>query len=190
MTSMVDRVSRLEIVDRSSGALFDVFVSFTRKGHPELARRIHRTLEAAGLRAFIDDEVGYGDGISRTIVDRLERSRLLIAVYSERFLERDACQWELMQAYLAAMAEGDVNCRILVVNPEIGSDHIAPAELRDARYFAAAGDEPDLDGLVQAVKQRVRELPGPIGPIQVTEQPRWLPPSIPGTVNFVGRYRD
>ncbi|MEV0663678.1 TIR domain-containing protein [Actinomadura luteofluorescens] len=171
------------------GTLFDVFVSFTRKGHPELARRIHTALEDAGLRVFIDDEVGYGDPISETLVDRLENSRLLIVVYSERYLERDACQWELMRVYLAGMAEGAPSRRILVVNPEIGDDHIAPPELSDARYLAA-GAEFDMDGLVRAVKRRVRELPGPIGKVRVNDPPRWLPPRIPGTADFVGRYRD
>jgi tetratricopeptide (TPR) repeat protein len=169
---------------------YDIFLSFTRKGHPDLARRIDRALSQAGIRVFIDERISEGDPISEEIIDALAQSKVLITVYSRQYVNRNACQEELRRAFIAAEAEGDPNRRIIVVNPEDGNDHIAPAELRDARYVVARGADADLSGLIRAVRDRVAALPGPMSSIRYTSPPRWLPPRIPGTAGFTGRHND
>lgn len=169
---------------------YDAFLSFTRKGHPDLARRINRALDKAGIRVFIDEGIDDGDPISDEIISALAQSMTLIAVYSRSYLGRSACQEELRRVFIAAEAEGDPSRRIIVVNPEDGNDHIAPAELRDARYVAARGPDPDFSGLIRAIRDRTASLPGPMSAIMRTSPPRWLPPRIPGAPGFVGRCTD
>ena len=142
------------------------------------------------MRVFFDERISEGDPISEEIIDGLAQSTVLIAVYSRRYADRNACQEELRRAFIAAEAEGDPSRRIIVVNPEDGNDHIAPAALRDARYVAARGNDPDLDALIRAVRDRIASLPGPMSSIRHTSQPRWLPPRIPGTPGFTGRHND
>jgi tetratricopeptide (TPR) repeat protein len=166
---------------------YDAFLSFTRKGHPDLARRVDRALGQAGMRVFFDERISEGDSISEEIIDALAQSKVLIVIYSRQYLHRNACQEELRRVFIAAEAEGDLSRRIVVVNPEEGNDHIAPAELRDARYVSARDADADLSGLICAVRDRIATLPGPMSSIRHTSQPRWLPPRIPGTPGFVGR---
>jgi tetratricopeptide (TPR) repeat protein len=170
--------------------VYDAFLSFTRKGHPDVARQICKALGQAGLRVFIDEGIDEGDPISDHIVDALAQSMTLIVVYSKPYLGRNACQEELRRVFIAAEAEGDPSRRIVVVNPEEGNDHIAPAELRDARYVAARGPGAELGGLIRAVRERSLSLPGPMSSIKRSTRSRWLPPRIPGTPDFVGRHRD
>ncbi len=142
------------------------------------------------MRVFIDERIGEGEPISEEILDALAQSKVLIAVYSRQYANRNACQEELRRSFIAAEAEGDPNRRIIAVNPEDGNDHIAPAELRDARYVVVRGADADLSGLIRAVRDRVASLPGPMSSIRRTSQPRWLPPRIPGTAGFTGRHND
>lgn len=164
----------------------DVFLSFTRKGHPELALRVREVLEGAGIPVFVDTGVPTGESISRHLADELFGSRLLVVVYSAAFPGRHACQWELIQAYLAGAAEGDPTGRILVINPEPGNGHIVPAAIRDSMYLRPA----DLDRLPQAVRAKLARLPRPMSAVARRDQPRWLPPAVPGVHGFVGRFPD
>jgi hypothetical protein len=177
-------------MQRGAGVVYDAFVSFTRKGHPGLAHRICRAFEQAGMRVFADAGISEGDSISGEIIAALARSMTLIVVYSRQYLGRNACQEELRRVFVAAEAEGDPSRRIIVVNPEDGNDHIAPAELRDARYVVARGADADLSGLIRAVRDRSAGLAGPLSAIKRASPPRWLPPRIPGTSGFVGRHGD
>jgi tetratricopeptide (TPR) repeat protein len=172
------------------GVVYDAFLSFTRKGHPDLARRIYRALDRAGMRVFMDDAVSEGAPISEEIITALAQSMTLITVYSRQYLRRNACQEELRRVFIAAEAEGDPSQRILVVNPEDGKDHIAPAELCDARYVVGGSLDADLSGLIRAVRDRSANLAGPLSAIKCASPPRWLPPRIPGTSGFVGRHGD
>ena len=142
------------------------------------------------MRVFFDERISEGDSISEEITDALAQSKVLIVIYSRQYLHRNACQEELRRVFIAAEAEGDLSRRIVVVNPEEGNDHIAPAELRDARYVSARDADADLSGLICAVRDRIATLPGPMSSIRHTSQPRWLPPRIPGTPGFVGRDND
>src|ERR1022692_4090523 len=99
-------------------AMYDVFVSFTRTGHPDLAFRIRDLLTGARISVFMDEQLPVGTSISDGIITGLRESRIMVVVYSASYNQRWACQWELIQAYLAGAAEGSPGRRILVVNPE------------------------------------------------------------------------
>ena len=94
---------------------YDVFLSFTRKGHPDLAQRIRLALGKAGLRVFVDDKISEGTSISEEIIGALAQSKVLVVVYSEQYLRRNACQEELRRVFVAAQEEGDPGRRIIVV---------------------------------------------------------------------------
>ena len=166
--------------------MHDVFLSYTRKGHPELAQQVRRVLEGAGISVFIDTGVDIGDDISQHLAEALFGSRLMVVVYSAALPGRRACQWELIQAYLAGAAEGDPAGRILVLNPEAGNDHIVPAAIASSMYLRAA----DLDRLPQAVHDKLARRPAPMSAVVSRDQPRWLPPAVPGVHGFVGRFPD
>ena len=174
----------------AASVTYDTFLSFTRKGHLDLAQRIYHALDQAGIRVFVDWGIREGEPISDEIIAALAQSMTFIAVYSEPYQRRNACQEELRRVFIAAEAEGEPSRRIIVVNPEEGNDHIAPAELRDARYVTARGPDADFTGLIRAVRDRRSSLPGPMSMIKRADPPLWLPPRIPGTPGFVGRHGD
>jgi len=166
--------------------MYDVFVSFTRAGHPELAIRIRDILDGARIPVFIDERLPVAEGISDGIVRALQESRILVVVYSASYNDRWACQWELMQAYLAGSAEGSPGRRIVVVNPERGTDHITQTGVADQKFLT-----PDqLGSLVTVVRRKLAQVAGPMGPVQRLAKPRWLPPEIPGVAGFTGRFTD
>src|SRR5712691_5111577 len=136
--------------------MHDVFLSFTRTGHPELAGSVRESLKDAGFSVFMDVDVPAGEGISAQISKALSDSRIMLAIYSASYNERWACQWELMRAYLAGAAEGSAARRILVVNPEEGDDHILPADIADQKYL-----RPDqLDILAESIARKLAQVPG------------------------------
>jgi tetratricopeptide (TPR) repeat protein len=164
----------------------DVFVSFTRTGgHPELAVRVRDLLRRDGVDAFLDDTVQPGDGITKRLVEALRGSRLMVVVYSAAYNDRWACQWELIQAYLAGAAEGDPNSRLLVVNPEPGFGHIVSA-VADSLYLTPDG----LDRLPAAVRRKLAAVPAPMSAVWRGDRPRWLPSTVAGAADFVGRFPD
>ncbi|MDQ1044597.1 toll/interleukin-1 receptor domain-containing protein [Streptomyces sp. V4I2] len=162
--------------------MWDVFLSYSR-GDAEQVRPLARALRDGGLRVFTDETgVASFAGISDTIRRELARSKALLAYYSTGYPEREACRWELTTAYLAGLEEGDPRRRVMVVNPERGTDHIHPVELRDARH--APND--DLAALVTAVRAHVARLDGPMtaGERTVRRRPPGAPQPRPG---FLGR---
>jgi tetratricopeptide (TPR) repeat protein len=166
--------------------MHDVFVSFTRTGHPELACAVRESLEKADFSVFMDVDVPAGEGISAQISEALNDSRIMLAVYSASYNERWACQWELMRAYLAGAAEGSAARRILVVNPEADDGHILPADIADLKYL-----RPDqLDILAESIARKLAQVPDPIGAAGLPMPPRWPAPGLPGAFGFTGRFRD
>ncbi|MEH0422424.1 toll/interleukin-1 receptor domain-containing protein [Streptomyces sp. B21-083] len=138
--------------------MWDVFLSYSR-GDVDRVRPLARALRDGGLSVFTDETgVASFAGISDTIRRELARSTALLAYYSAGYPEREACQWELTTAYLAGLGEGDPRRRVMVVNPEPGTGHIHPVELRDARHASAD----DLDTLVTVVRDHVGRLEGPM----------------------------
>ena len=111
--------------------MYDVFFSYPHKDS-EKVMLILEALQARGLKVWIDtDEIRDFAGITRSIVDGLARSRVLMAYYSLNYTHSRACQWELTAGFLAAQREGDPRQRVLIVNPEEMAEHIHPVELRD-----------------------------------------------------------
>jgi tetratricopeptide (TPR) repeat protein len=168
---------------------FDVFVSYSWADRAAV-EPLAQALREHGLRVFVDDpEIEDFSRITTTITQSLAASRVLLAYYSKTYPTRRACQWELTAVYLAAQRAGDPAERILVLNPEPTLDHLHPGELRDA----LAGRPPTEDDpaalaeLAQAVAQRVRALPEPLGAVAPLVPARWLPTQGLGSTRFVGR---
>ena len=165
----------------------DVFVSFTRTGHPKLAREVKVVLEKRGISVFMDEHVPPGEGISSKIIAALNESRIMVVVYSASYNRRWACQWELIRAYLTGAAEGSGAKRILVINPEAGDMHIFPADIADMKYL-----RPDqLDVLAENVKLKLAGVPEPMGTVKLADQvsrPGWLSHDVAGAFGFTGRF--
>jgi hypothetical protein len=167
--------------------MYDVFVSFTRTGHPGLAKDVKAALKKRGLSVFKDEDVPAGEGISSEIIAALNESRIMVVVYSESYNRRWACQWELIRAYLTGAAEGSGARRILVINPEAGDKHIFPADIADMKYL-----RPDqLDALVEGVKLKLAVVTEPMGTVKLPDQasrPSWQSPDVAGAFGFTGRF--
>lgn len=117
--------------------VYDVFISYPRK-HIAEVEPIKDALEAEGLHVWFDtNDIQDYESITRSIVEGVANSRVLLAYYSAEYPRRRACQWELTIAFLAAQRKGDFDARILVVNPEEITNHIHPIELRDALFQRA-----------------------------------------------------
>jgi hypothetical protein len=144
---------------------YDVFLSYPHADRAEVMR-ICEALRARELTVWMDEsDIPDYASITRSIVDGLARSRVLLAYYSPNYAQSRACQWELTAAFLAAQHEGDPRRRVLVINPEEKWEHIQPVELRDAEI----PDSDDLDRLVS----RVDEIEGTIGEIRALKTPEW-----------------
>ncbi|WP_328311976.1 toll/interleukin-1 receptor domain-containing protein [Streptomyces sp. NBC_00442] len=161
--------------------MWDVFLSYSRQDASQV-RLLHAEFVAAGLKVFTDESAVAGfAGISDTIRSALADSRVLLAYYSLGYPERPACQWELTAAFLAGLGEGDPRRRVLVVNPEPGTAHIHPVELRDTRH-----GEPET--LVADVLAHLRQVPGPM---RLDAAPPRVYGELPSAVGeFTGRLPD
>jgi TIR domain/Tetratricopeptide repeat len=171
------------------GEGYDVFFSYAR-ADSELARPLRDALVAQGLRVFFDDrEIEDFESITGRLTDGVARSKALIALYSETYPRRRACQFELAAAFLAAQRAGNPRERVLVVNPEDEARHIEPGELRDA-LFRRAPDPDDAAGIVSladSVAAHVGAREGALGEIQVLAPPPWYGLRAVGSTRFVGR---
>lgn len=155
---------------------YDVFLSYARQDATR-ARPIAKALVNQGLSVFVD-ESGVHDfrSLTRLIGTALGNSKVMVALYSSTYPRRPACQVELTLAYLAGQQEGDPRRRVIVVNPEAGTDHIHPIELRDARHFSTT--------MAAMLAEHVKGLETPIGAVLPHTPPRWLPqPRPPSTVD-------
>jgi tetratricopeptide (TPR) repeat protein len=129
--------------------MFDVFLSYA-SADGALADPLVQALKAAGVTVWRDTQrIDSFDHIGRTITTGLTRSKTLLALYSKAYTQRRACDWELAAAYVAGGPE-----RILVLNPEEGTEHIQPQTLRENR-FANPADLADLGTLAARIKARV-----------------------------------
>ncbi|GIJ57715.1 tetratricopeptide repeat protein [Virgisporangium aurantiacum] len=166
--------------------MYDVFLSSTRKGHPDVAEKIYNGLTAAAFEVYRDTSNDPGDSISDEIVKALRASRLVVVVYSAAYNQRWACQWEFIQAYLAGAAEGDATRRLLIVNPEQGDDHIVPFAAADMMFLRST----ELARLPDLARRKLDRLDAPMSGIRRLAETRWLPPTIPGAFGYVGRFPD
>jgi hypothetical protein len=172
---------------------FDVFVSYAHADR-ERVLALRDALTATGLRVWLDDrEIDTFTSITGAIERGLERSRVLLAFYSQAYPSRRACQWELTAALLAAQRAGlDPRERILVVNPEPGAAHVEPVELRDALHAAApaTADQAGWQLLAGRVVAHLHGVSGELGALGVGSRPAWHGRAALGSARFVGRTRD
>lgn len=175
----------------ASGPDWDVFVSYSRSDAGRVGDLVP-ALQGRGLRVFVDDTaVDDFASITATITRALAHSRILLALYSEDYPQRRACQWELTYACLTGQREGDPRRRTLVVNPESGSDHVHPVELRDARHWPWPATPEALHLLAARVAEYVETVGTLMGDAaDAADAPPvpWLPaPARTGSLRFTGR---
>jgi tetratricopeptide (TPR) repeat protein len=170
---------------------YDVFLSFSGDDRPRVVE-LYNALKDAGLRAFIDERgIRYGYGVSAEITTALRGSKTMLVYYSASFPQRSACEFELRYAYLTALRTGQVEQRILVVNPEDPyTDHLLPLELSTNRYLRAWRSKSDLSALVALVRQKADALSSPFPDVDFSPPPPVHHRKFEPTVDFVGRYRD
>ena len=165
---------------------YDVFLSYDR-ADAVIARPLRDALIEKGLAVFFDEsEIEDFQGITSRLDVGLARSKALLAVYSETYPTRRACQFELTAAFLAAQRTGDPRARVLVVNPEQAVGHIEPVELRDALFARLETPEAAADVAAHVARQ-VRELGGVLGDIGSLGPVRWYGRQPVRSRRFVGR---
>lgn len=171
--------------DARSTDRFDVFLCFTRADPDGAARvaEIEDALRAAGLRVFRDTVIDEFAPITRELADAIAGSRVLLVYYSRVLATRYACQWELTAAFVAAKRHGAPANRVLAINPEPDSRHIAPMELADATFFSGPVTSRTMPGLVERVRRKVAEAGHPLGAWNRASGRR--PPA-----RIIGRYRE
>ena len=118
---------------------------------------------------YDEDDVEDFDEIEHRIRTGLGESTLFVCWYSDAYLSRRACNWELTTAVTADAG------RVLVVNPEAGLVHIRPASLCAQRVASvpAIDDEPGWDALVERVVDRLASTTGSFGSLALGETTPW-----------------
>ena len=181
-----------ESLHNSAVEQYDVFLSFTRTtpGMQTQIDGIVRALRDRGLTVFIDSDIEEFAGITDALMRGLAGSTVLLAHYSRQYPRRYACQWELTAAFIAAQRLGDPCRRVLVINPDgpRHTDHLAPVELADARFFDALRTADDYQRLARKVEAAVRALSGPIGAAAPIVDATRLPDQVMRPRRFTGRY--
>src|SRR6476620_5679319 len=151
--------------------IYDVFLSFSGSDR-EAGRELAKELRALGLRVFLDEDmIQTFTSITNGIQESLRTAKALVAYYSADYAVRSACQSELMTAFLAGQQEGHPCGRIMVINPEPGTDHLRPIELADAKFVL-----PTIGarGLAQQIMKRAATLERSIGQVP-PGRVRWSP---------------
>ncbi|WP_328618239.1 hypothetical protein OHS18_21240 [Amycolatopsis sp. NBC_00355] len=130
---------------------FDVFLCSARAD--PATEHIEETLRADGLRVFRPAPF---DDFDET-ADNLAGSRVMLARYSRDLPADYACQWQLTAALAAAGRHGDPADRVLLLNPEPGTAHLAPAGLADAKFAVTSAN------LVAEVRAKIAATDVPLG---------------------------
>src|SRR3712207_1399947 len=95
---------------------FDVFLSWTRRGHGLTPHRLVAELRRAGLRVWFDeDDIGLFEPITAGVRLGLASSKVMIAWYSASYPTRRACREELTLALLACEGRPDGPSRVFAV---------------------------------------------------------------------------
>ncbi|MCK4937157.1 MAG: tetratricopeptide repeat protein, partial [Methanosarcinales archaeon] len=169
---------------------YDIFFSYPRKDEKEV-NLILKALQAKGLSVWIDhSKIQDYASITKSIIDGVAHSKVLLAYNSLNYAHSRACQWELTAAFLAAQREGDPRQRVLIINPVENAEHIHPVELRDELFQKAPVDQQGIDNLAASVATQVSAIKGTIGEIRTLIQPRWFGKKGTGSNRFVGRLPD
>lgn len=169
---------------------YDIFFSYPHKDAEEV-NIILEALRAKELNVWIDQsEIQDYASITRSIIEGVAHSKVLLAYNSLNYAHSRACQWELTAAFLAAQREGDPQQRVLIINPEENAGHIHPVELRDELFQKAPADQQGIDSLAASVATYVSAIEGTIDEIRPLIQPRWFGKKGTGSNRFVGRLPD
>jgi len=169
---------------------YDIFFSYPHKDEEEV-NLILEALQAKELNVWIDQsEIQDYASITRSIIEGVAHSKVLVAYNSLNYAHSRACQWELTAAFLAAQREGDPRQRVLIINPEENAEHIHPVELRDELFQKAPADQQGIDNLAASVATHVSTIEGTIGEIRGLIQPRWFGKKGTGSNRFIGRLPD
>ncbi|MGK8486812.1 TIR domain-containing protein [Nocardia asiatica] len=169
---------------------YDLFLSFAGPDRA-IGRRLAAALRGRGMRVFLDeDSIALFSSINTSIEEALGSAKAILAYYSVAYAEREACQLELMAAFLAGQCEGDPASRILVINPEPTTTHLSPAELADTKHAVLPSGSQDFDTLAEHIQAKVAHLEGTIALTPLACRPPWYGKQLTGTANFVGRHRE
>ncbi|MBB4687156.1 toll/interleukin-1 receptor domain-containing protein [Amycolatopsis jiangsuensis] len=156
---------------------WDVFVSYDRADAAAVGR-IADALAKAGLRVFLDTtHLRQFGSIPDGVRTALSGSRLLLAYYSRSYGTRAACQEEFTTAFLAGPE------RVLVVNPEAGTEHLHPRRVLDVLLPGHPATSTALEALVAAVGKQVEDTDGTIGLAPSPER-------LTGPGKFAGRWAE
>jgi hypothetical protein len=166
---------------------YDIFLSYPHTDTKAVAPLVD-ALRKLGVAVWFDEhEIGDAQAITASIIEGLGASRMLVAWYSQPYALSRPCQWELTAAFLAAQQEGDVGCRLLVINPEPGAAHIHPVKLRDRKFLEATADPA---ALARRIAGRLVHAASQIGDIRPLQAPPWHGGRRTGSNRFVGRVPD
>ncbi len=171
--------------------MYDIFFSYPSADENEVMP-ICSALRAAGLDVWIDKtEVKDGASITRSIVEGLAKSKVLLAYYSQNYPRSRACQWELTAAFLASQREGGggPERRIRIIKPKEVHVEIHPVELRDALYHRVSvpASPDEIREMVESVKAHVDGIADIFGDIGALKPPVWYGRRGVGYSRFVGR---
>lgn len=167
-----------------------IFISYRRKDAAAVDA-LASALDALSVKTWIDRaEIHDADAIQARIDDGLAQCTALLAWYSADYPGSRACQWELTSALIVERgAPTSPARRILVVNPEPGSDHIQPLEVRNLHYFAAPTDS-NYNALAGRIAAAIAPLNGSFGALRRLTRPRCHGYHPLGSRRFVGRIGD
>ncbi|WP_285743222.1 TIR domain-containing protein [Lentzea sp. NBRC 105346] len=173
------------------GPHYDVFLSFSGDDRQRVAE-LAGALRRAGVRPFVDDwEIRYAHDITGEIEAALRGSKTMLTYYSTSFPTRPACQFELHHAYLSALRAGEVERRILVINPEDPrTEHLMPLETGAHRYWKTWNTKQELAEIVSGIRDAVRQVGSPFPGIDFSARATAHHGPAEPTAGFVGRYRD
>ncbi|MEV1171430.1 TIR domain-containing protein [Nonomuraea sp. NPDC049784] len=159
---------------------YDVFLSYAGEDREE-ARALENALRKAkvhgrSMQVFRDERsIDHHESITKKITESVRKSAVFLAYYSRVYPTRPACQLEMTFAFLLAQQGRTMEGRILVVNPEDGSDHIEPVELRDLKYRRPPVSDAGYRRFAHEMAGRVAALSGPLGASRSVAPPHWWP---------------
>lgn len=164
--------------------MWDVFLSYAGADR-EQAIAVRDALSAAEISVWFDEhDLRDHETITEKLADGLAKSRSLLALYTDNYHRRRACQWELVSAWLAGEAEAHrgqaTRCGHRVMAALYG--HGLPKGLEGHKRFA---NPKDLPALVAGVKDYLANVPPrPMGTLRAPGRAVGVPLS---PSRFVGR---
>lgn len=98
----------------------DVFLSYSRLDRQD-AEDLAKDLRALGLSVWMDSSAGIGHGlVSHAIARALAGSKILLGLFTQNYLNSDACQWEWTRFILSAGLDGaSAQAVALVTEPRL-----------------------------------------------------------------------